>query len=178
MSEKVVEVHEYDVLIIGAGISGINCAYRLQTKLPDRSYAILEARSNMGGTWDLFKYPGVRSDSDLQSYSFPWRPWTKDNPLATGESIVEYLKESAELYGIDKKIQYRHKVKEASWVSRNQVWTLTVQTDDGDKIYRTPFLVLGTGYYDYDTPLEATIPGIENFKGRVVWNRQEDTISA
>ena len=168
MSEKAVEIHEYDVLIIGAGISGINCAYRLQTKLPDRSYAILEARNNMGGTWDLFKYPGVRSDSDLQSYGFPWRPWAKDNPLATGEAIVEYLRESAELYGIDKKIQYRHKVTKACWASRQQVWTLSVATDDGEKIYRTGFLVLGTGYYDYDTPLEATIPGIENFQGKVV----------
>jgi cation diffusion facilitator CzcD-associated flavoprotein CzcO len=168
MSESIDVVYDYDVIVIGAGISGVNCGYRLQTQLPDRSYVILEGRDNMGGTWDLFKYPGIRSDSDLQSYGFPWRPWSKDNPLATGDSILTYLKESAEMYGIDKKIKLRHKVKQLSWLSRQQKWTLTVESDEGEKAFRTPMVVLGTGYYDYDKPLEATIPGIENFQGQVV----------
>jgi cation diffusion facilitator CzcD-associated flavoprotein CzcO len=168
MGETIDLVYFYDVIVIGAGISGVNTGYRLQTQHPDRSYVILEGRANMGGTWDLFKYPGIRSDSDLQSYGFPWRPWSKDNPLATGESILTYLKESAELYGIDKKMKFRHKVKKLCWLSRQQNWTLTVESDDGEKTFCSPIVVLGTGYYDYDKPLEATIPGIENFKGQVI----------
>ncbi|KAF2398120.1 FAD/NAD(P)-binding domain-containing protein [Trichodelitschia bisporula] len=168
-----VDIPEYDVVIVGAGISGINMAYRLQENLAKKSYTIIEARANMGGTWDLMRYPGIRSDSDLYTFSFAWAPWTQPTPIAEGGAIVKHMKESAARYGIDKHIQYRHKVKEAHWHSRLQNWTLVVEVtgEDGEvtkKEIRAKFVVLGTGYYDYDKPQEAQIPGLENFKGKVI----------
>lgn len=162
-----------DVAIIGAGISGINAAYRLQTKLPGSTYAIFEARGNMGGTWDLFRYPGIRSDSDLHTFGFSWRPWKQANPIATGDSIVTYMQETASMYGIDKNIKYRHRIQAADWSSKRQAWDLTVDADGEAQHVQAQhvqarFLIMGTGYYDYDQPLETTIPGIENFKGTVV----------
>jgi cation diffusion facilitator CzcD-associated flavoprotein CzcO len=168
-----VEVEEYDMLIIGAGISGINTAYRFKSAFPKKSYVVLEARANMGGTWDLMRYPGIRSDSDLHTFGFAWRPWSFGNPIAEGGLIVQYLKECAAAEGVDQKIKYKHKLKEARWQSRDQSWTLSVEVtnDNGStyrKLFRGKFMVLGTGYYDYDTPLQAKIPGLDNFKGRVV----------
>jgi cation diffusion facilitator CzcD-associated flavoprotein CzcO len=113
-------------MIIGAGISGINAAYRVQTELPGCSYAILESRNAIGGTWDLFRYPGIRSDSDLHTFGFPWRPWSKANSIADGESIRNYIRESAEEYGIDRKIRFHHKLIAADWSSEQQNWSLAV----------------------------------------------------
>ena len=157
---------DFDVVIIGAGISGINAGYRVQSELPDHTYTILEARDNMGGTWDLFKYPGIRSDSDLHTFGFPFRPWTDPKAIAEGPSIVKYIKETAEIYGIDKKIQYQRKVLSANWSSEQQRWSLEVQIN-GEKTTRVNgrFLIFSTGYYSYDEPLSAEIPGLENFKG-------------
>ena len=167
------QVHEYDLVIVGAGISGINMAYRAQTQLRATSYVVLEAREAMGGTWDLMRYPGVRSDSDLHTFGFAWRPWTEKNPIAEGGLIVKYLKESAAETGVDRNILYRHKLKEARWQSREQAWTLSVEAADAEgsvsrKRFRAKWIVLGTGYYDYDTPLESQIPGLEKFKGKVL----------
>jgi cation diffusion facilitator CzcD-associated flavoprotein CzcO len=167
------EVEEYDMVIIGAGISGINTAYRFKTAFPKKSYVVLEARANMGGTWDLMRYPGIRSDSDLHTFGFAWRPWSFPNPIAEGGLIVKYLKECATAEGVDKNIRYKHKLKSASWQSRESAWTLSAEVTNEDgtiatKLFRGKFMVLGTGYYDYDTPMEAKIPGIGNFKGRVV----------
>ena len=106
---------DYDVVVIGAGISGINTAYRLQERNPELSYIVLEGRHEMGGTWSLFKYPGLRSDSDLYTFGFPWRNWTETSSIAQGDRIINYVKESAEMYGIDKKIMYNHKVDAAEW---------------------------------------------------------------
>jgi cation diffusion facilitator CzcD-associated flavoprotein CzcO len=147
---KPVEVLDYDIIILGAGISGINMAYRVQTNFPGRTYTILERRQAMGGTWDLMKYPGIRSDSDLHTFGFAWRPWAEKIPIAEGGKIVKYLKECSAENGIDKKILYRHKVKESKWQSREQKWTLTVEvTDDNEEIttkqFRGQFIVLGTG---------------------------------
>jgi cation diffusion facilitator CzcD-associated flavoprotein CzcO len=147
---KPIEVVDYDVVIIGAGISGINMAYRVQTNFPDRKYVILEARKAMGGTWDLMKYPGIRSDSDLHTFGFAWKPWTEKVPIAEGAKIVNYLKQCSAEYGIDKKIEYRHKVKECRWQSREQRWTLSVEATGEDevvtkKLFRGQFIVLGTG---------------------------------
>ena len=102
--------NNFDVIIIGAGISGVNAAYRLQESLPDYSYAILEGRAEMGGTWSLFKYPGIRSDSDLHTFGFPWDPWKEDRAIADAPSILKYVKTTAERHGIAKHVKYQHKV--------------------------------------------------------------------
>lgn len=150
VASKPVEVIDYDMVIVGAGISGINMAYRFQEHFRKGTYIILEARKAMGGTWDLMKYPGIRSDSDLHSFGFEWKPWSEENPIAEGGKIVRYLKEAAAESGIDKKIQYQHKVKKTNWISREQKWTLEVEAtgEDGEKtkkLFRGRFMVLGTG---------------------------------
>ncbi|KAF4914185.1 FAD-containing monooxygenase EthA [Colletotrichum viniferum] len=160
----------FDVIIIGAGISGINTAYYLQAHgPPGASYAILEGRGEIGGTWDLFRYPGIRSDSDIYTFGFSWNPWKGDNPLASGPSIMSYLHESVSKYGIDKNIKFHHQVISADWQSSESLWTLQT-TGHGEKIncFKARFVVLGTGYYDYEQPLAAEIPGIKNFTGPVV----------
>jgi cation diffusion facilitator CzcD-associated flavoprotein CzcO len=157
-----------DVMIVGAGISGINAGYRVQTELPGYRYAILESRDAMGGTWDLFRYPGIRSDSDLHTFGFPWRPWSKANAIADGESIRTYIRESAEKYGIDRKIKFHHKLVAADWSSEQQNWALAVDADGERRLYTARFLLLSTGYYDYKEPLKTTIPGINKFQGQVI----------
>lgn len=161
---------DFDVAIIGSGISGINAAYRVQTQAPaGTTYAILEARNEMGGTWSFFKYPGIRSDSDLFTFGFQWRPWQDKRPIADGDSIMRYLKECASAYGIDKKVRFGHKLVSADWSSTDLCWTLQVDVAGaGRREFRARFLILGTGYYDYENPLEADIPGLEKFKGKVV----------
>jgi cation diffusion facilitator CzcD-associated flavoprotein CzcO len=161
----------FDVVIIGAGISGINAAYRLQTEGPaDLSYAILEGRDSLGGTWDLFRYPGIRSDSDIFTFGFPWSPWKHNVSLASAEQIKTYVTQSAESQGIDQHILYRHSVVSANWSSAEKNWELQVAVAGQDQpvVVRSRFLLLGTGYYDYEKPLEAVIPGIENFTGHVI----------
>jgi cation diffusion facilitator CzcD-associated flavoprotein CzcO len=140
----------FDMIVVGAGISGLNMAYRYQTAFPKSHYTLIEAREHMGGTWDLMRYPGIRSDSDLYTFGFAWRPWPKEIPIAEASEILEYMNESAEEYGIDKHIRYRHRLREARWSSRLQAWNLKVEITDklGDKsmvVLRTRYIVLGTG---------------------------------
>lgn len=157
-----------DIVIVGAGISGINTAYRLQTELSGISYAIFEGRDAIGGTWDFFKYPGLRSDSDLFTFGFSWRPWVRDNPIADAKSILEYLRDSVQATGIDRKIRFNSRVQSANWSTKMQRWELTVASNSGvDKVY-SKFLVLGTGYYDYEEALPAGIPSMKAFNGLVV----------
>ncbi|OBT53964.1 hypothetical protein VE04_05797 [Pseudogymnoascus sp. 24MN13] len=156
---------DFDVVIIGAGISGINAAKRVQTALPGCIYTILESRGTIGGTWDLFQYPGIRSDSDLYTFGFPWRPWLEKKSIADGASIKKYMVESAAEYDIGKHIQFHHKLVGADWSSTNQSWSLTVDANGEKRHLRGRFLIFGAGYYDYEVPLEANIPGIDNFKG-------------
>ena len=159
---------DYDVVVVGAGISGINAGYRLQSEIKGCKYTIFEARDSMGGTWDLFKYPGLRSDSDLHTFGFPWRPWPKERAIADGASIKEYLVDTAAVFGIDKHIKYKHKTLSADWLSASQVWTLTVEHEGKQTCVSTRFMILCTGYYDYDKPLQTEIAGIDNFKGTKV----------
>ena len=159
-----------DVVIVGAGISGINTAHYLQTRGPEGyTYTILEGRPRLGGTWDLFQYPGIRSDSDIFTFGFSWNPWPGDNPIASGDKICSYLSQSAAISGIDKKIRFNHKVQNADWSSEKSRWLLRVGTPDGgSKKISAKFLVLSTGYYHYDQPLKTIIPGIERFQGQVI----------
>ncbi|KAI0431746.1 FAD/NAD(P)-binding domain-containing protein [Xylaria sp. FL1042] len=162
---------DFDVVIVGAGISGINAAYRIQAQgPPGLKYVILENRDSMGGTWDLFRYPGIRSDSDIFTFGLPWSPWKGIGTMGGGPQIKEYLIESAQSAGIDKHIRYHHKVETADWDSALQKWVFHVNIagKETPSIFRSRFVLLGTGYYDYETPMQTVIPGIENFKGKVI----------
>lgn len=159
----------FDVIIVGAGISGINAAYRLQESLPDYSYAILEGRSEMGGTWSLFKYPGIRSDSDLHTFGFPWDPWTEDRSIADAPSILKYIRTVSARHGIDKHIKYQHKVLKLNWKSDQQHYQIDVLVDgEHEKTFYARAVAMGTGYYNYNEGLNSSITGIESFKGTVV----------
>ncbi|GJG87024.1 cyclohexanone monooxygenase [Gemmatimonadetes bacterium T265] len=163
-----------DVLVVGAGLSGVGAAYRLQTRCPTRSYAIVEGRSTMGGTWDLFRYPGVRSDSDMHTLGYPFRPWENPKAIADAPAIKRYIEETAAAYGIDRKIRYQHRVTRAEWSSDDARWTVDVEVGPE----RVPasltccFLYACTGYYDYDRGYTPEWPGRERFAGRVVHPQQ------
>lgn len=163
-------MEEHDFIIIGAGASGINAAHKVQTEFPNAKYTVLEARETIGGTWDFFKYPGLRSDSYLTGFGFRWRPWSEEKEIADGATIQKYLQESVEYAGIDKHIQFKHRVVGAHWSSAENRWTLEAQVDDGEerKRLKCQFVLACSGYYDYKTPLRAEIPGLSNFKGTVV----------
>lgn len=160
----------FDVLIIGAGISGISAAYHIQTNNPNKTFALLERRSNIGGTWDLFKYPGIRSDSDMYTMGFHFRPWTKQRSLALGSTIMEYLNETVDEFAIREKIRFGQHVKEASWSSDEALWTIITHNDDtGEKeVYTCNFLFSCSGYYNYDEGYTPDFKGWDRFKGRIV----------
>ena len=156
-----------DVLIIGAGISGIGAAYRIHERNPGLSHTILERRAQLGGTWDLFRYPGIRSDSDIYTLCFPWEPWTRPEMIVDGEHIWEYLAETARKHGIDERIRFNTYVRSADWDSTTDTWTVQTEHDGATKTYRARFLFFGTGYYNYDEPYRPDFPGIETFTGEV-----------
>ncbi|CZR61880.1 related to monooxygenase [Phialocephala subalpina] len=161
-------IFDFDIVIVGAGLSGINAAQRVQTEFPGLTYTILEAREALGGTWDLFKYPGIRSDSDLYTFGFPWRLWESTQAIADGPSIKRYLVESAAESGIEKHIQYHHRLISADWSSKTQTWSLIVDADGEKRQLKAGFMIYGTGYYDYEEPLQTTIPNIDKFNGTIV----------
>ncbi|KAI0842810.1 FAD/NAD(P)-binding domain-containing protein [Hypoxylon sp. FL0890] len=158
-----------DVLIVGAGVSGINAAYQLQTKLPSVKLAIFEARDDIGGTWDLFRYPGVRPDSELYTYGFAWDPWPYPDPIGNGPLIKQYLKDCVRRHEINQHIRFHHKVLSADWSQDSQQWRVIVKHDEQVIEVSASFLILGTGYYDYNSPLQTVIPGLEDFKGKVIY---------
>jgi monooxygenase len=159
-----------DVLIVGAGLSGIGAAWHLQDRHPGRSYAILEARDELGGTWDLFRYPGIRSDSDMHTLGYRFRPWTADKSITDGESILEYVRETARDHGIDERIRYRHRVISAEWSTPESRWRIEVErTDTGETVQLScDFLWTCTGYYHYDEGYTPEFEGRERFRGDVV----------
>jgi monooxygenase len=164
-----VEQTHYDVLIVGAGLSGIGAAYHLQANCPNKSYAILEARETLGGTWDLFRYPGIRSDSDMYTLGYSFRPWTNPKAIADGPAILSYVRDTAEAHGIDKNIRYRHRVERAQWSSKDSRWTIEARTSTGETVRLTcNFLFMCAGYYDYDEGYTPEFPGRERFRGLIV----------
>ncbi|WP_029919471.1 flavin-containing monooxygenase [Nevskia soli] len=157
----------FDVLIIGAGLSGIGAACHLAMECPGKRVAILERRNAIGGTWDLFRYPGIRSDSDMFSFGFKFRPWNELKVLADGPSIRQYVSDTARQYGIDKQIQFGLKTIAADWSSEQQCWTVTAlhEASGETRTYRANFLIGATGYYNYDQGFLPHFPGEERFKG-------------
>jgi cation diffusion facilitator CzcD-associated flavoprotein CzcO len=161
-------IEHFDVVIIGAGLSGIGAGYRLQTRCPAKRYVILEARSEIGGTWDLFRYPGVRSDSDMFTLGYPFRPWKEAKAIADGPAILRYVRETAQECGIDRHIRFQHRVESAAWSSAEARWLLEVKTGaNGETLQFTcDFLYGCTGYYRYDAGYEPSFPGTGSFRGR------------
>ena len=159
-----------DVLVVGAGISGIGMGYYLQSRVPGRTYAIFEGRDAIGGTWDLFRYPGVRSDSDMYTLGFSFRPWKEAKAIADGPSILNYLRETAKDHGIDRHIRFRHKVKSAAWNLATSRWTVTFEQgpEAAPGQITCNFLHMCAGYYNYDQGYRPAFPGEAAFTGRIV----------
>lgn len=159
-----------DVLIVGAGLSGIGAGYHLQSECPRKSYAILEARERSGGTWDLFRYPGIRSDSDMYTLGYSFRPWEDAKSIADGPSILRYVRQTADDHGIDRKIRFGHRVVRAEWSSADARWTVEVQREDTRETVRLTcgFLFMCSGYYRYDEGYTPDFQGTERFAGRIV----------
>jgi cation diffusion facilitator CzcD-associated flavoprotein CzcO len=167
-------IEHVDLLIVGAGLSGICAAYYMQTRCPKKSYAILEGRGEIGGTWDLFRYPGVRSDSDMHTLGYSFRPWREAKAIADGPAILQYVRETATAYGIDQQIRFNHRLRRASWSSEEALWTVEVERGAGRAA--TPmtchFLYMCTGYYEYERGYTPQWPGVERFSGRIVHPQQ------
>ncbi len=160
----------FDVLVVGAGISGIAAGYHLQTACPGRTYAILERRDSIGGTWDLFRYPGIRSDSDMYTLGYSFRPWTDPKAIADGPAIRRYVNETAAAFGIDRNIRFNHHVKRAAWSTADARWTVEAERTDTHERCRFTchFLFMCSGYYNYDTGYTPDFAGTEHFRGQIV----------
>ena len=155
----------FDVIIIGAGLSGIGTAVRLQRDCPDRSFVLLERRDAIGGTWDLFRYPGIRSDSDMHTLGYDFKPWEAEKTIAYGPSILSYVNDTADEYRISDHIRFRQKLVSADWCSERGQWQLSVETLEGIRHYRCGVLVMCAGYYSYEQGYEPEFEGKSNFRG-------------
>lgn len=168
----------YDVIVVGAGISGISASYHLQKYCPTKSYTVLEGRAALGGTWDLFRYPGVRSDSDMHTLGFSFKPWIADDSIADAPAILDYLHETVEEFGIAPHIRFNHRLTAAAWDSTTARWTVTVETPAGTQMLACSFLIMGTGYYNYQQPYDPAFPNQAAFEGQLVhpqfWPAQLD----
>jgi cation diffusion facilitator CzcD-associated flavoprotein CzcO len=167
--------HEHvDVVIIGAGLSGIGAGYYMQAECPGKTFAILEARDSIGGTWDLFRYPGIRSDSDMYTLGFRFHPWPDAKTIADGPSILSYVRETASKYGIDRKIRFHHRVVRAEWSTADARWTVEAERSDTGATVRLTcgFLFVCAGYYRYDEGYTPDFKGIERFTGPIVHPQQ------
>ncbi|MGC5663714.1 flavin-containing monooxygenase [Micromonospora sp. WMMD723] len=159
-----------DVLIVGAGLSGVGAACHLRRTCPDTTYAVVEARDAIGGTWDLFRYPGIRSDSDMFTLGYAFRPWTAPQAIADGDTILRYVRETAREYGVEEHIRFRHRVRRAEWDSSTARWTVHVHRDDTaeDIVLTCGFLFSCTGYYRYDAGYTPDFPDVGRYTGRLV----------
>jgi monooxygenase len=168
----------FDVVVVGAGISGIGAGYYLQDRCPNRTYVVLEGREALGGTWDLFRYPGIRSDSDMYTLGYAFRPWTEAKAIADGPAILNYVSETAKLYGIDRHIRFRHHVKRAAWSTPDACWTVEADAPDGPVTFTCNFLHMCSGYYNYARGHSPEFAGAANFAGDIVhpqfWPRDLD----
>jgi monooxygenase len=169
------EHFDVDVVVVGAGISGIGAGYHLQKHCPDRSYVILEGRDDIGGTWDLFRYPGVRSDSDMFTLGYSFKPWTEAKAIADGSSILRYLREAVTEFGIDRHIRFRHLAVRAEWSSDTSLWTVEARyrhannPEQGRRVRVTcNYLFMCSGYYSYKGGYTPQFSGIDRFEGRIV----------
>jgi cation diffusion facilitator CzcD-associated flavoprotein CzcO len=164
------QLDHVDVLIVGAGLSGIGAAHHLQERCPGKSYAILEAREAIGGTWDLFRYPGIRSDTEMHTLGYRLRPWDGEKSIADGASILEYVRATARENGIDRKIRFNHRLVAAEWSSADSRWTVDAERSDTGELVRMTcgFLEMCSGYYRYDQGYSPEFPGVERFSGQVV----------
>jgi monooxygenase len=171
---------KFDVLIVGAGLSGIGAAFHIQNKCPNFTYAVLEGRARMGGTWDLFRYPGVRSDSDMHTLGYSFRPWTDPRAIADGPAILRYIEETAKEFGIDSQIRFSHRVVSCDWSSADALWRVSVlRADTSEELTLScRFLILCAGYYDYEKGYTPDYPGVSAFRGEFVhpqfWNEAID----
>ena len=161
-------VQHVDVIVVGAGLSGIGAGVHLTKKSPDRSFLILEGRDSIGGTWDLFRYPGIRSDSDMYTLGYDFKPWKQAKAIADGPSILSYVKEAAAEYGITDKIRFNHMVRHASWNSANSTWTVQAEHNGASVTFTCNFLFMCSGYYSYKSGYKPPFEGADSFKGRIV----------
>src|ERR1700744_1423075 len=171
--ETTQKAEHFDVLIVGAGLSGIGAGYHLQRNCPSKRFVILEGRDCIGGTWDLFRYPGIRSDSDMFTLGYSFKPWTEPQSIADGPRILNYVRETAAENGIDKKIRFRHKVRHASWSTADARWTVETERTSDEGAAETvrftcSFLFACSGYYRYDEGYTPEFSGRESFKGEIV----------
>ena len=157
-----------DIVVVGAGISGIAAGYNLQKSCPDKSFVILEGRESLGGTWDLFKYPGVRSDSDMHTLGFRFKPWIHKKSIADGPSILNYLNETVDEYNLRERIIFNQKVISSNWVSEKSIWELTIKSAGQEINMTCNFLFLCGGYYSYDKPYMPEFPNQDTFQGRLI----------
>ncbi len=172
-AEPATDTEHLDVIVVGAGLSGIDAGHHLQTTCPWASYAILESRQAIGGTWDLFRYPGIRSDSDMYTLGYPWRPWTGEKAIADGDDILDYIKDAAREEGIDQHIRFGHRIVSADWSSEDARWHVTAQRTNArgtvDTVEMTcGFLFSCTGYYRYDRGHTPDFAGMDEFRGDIV----------
>ena len=161
-------MNEFDVVIVGAGISGIGSAVHLQQKCPGKTYTILEGRHALGGTWDLFRYPGIRSDSDMHTLGFNFKPWTEAKAIADGPSIRNYLNETVDEYGVRDHIRYNHMVRSASWSSDEARWTVVAENEGSEVTFRCNFLMMCSGYYNYAQGYTPEIEGLHEYAGTLI----------
>jgi monooxygenase len=163
-----VSLEHFDIIIVGAGLSGVGAAHHLTHRCPNKSFAILEARDSVGGTWDLFRYPGIRSDSDMHTLGYSFRPWKDAKSIADGPSILKYVKDTATDAGIDKKIRFNHRVLRAAWSTAEARWTVDAEANGVLKRVTCNFLFMCSGYYRYSEGYTPEFRGHERFKGRIV----------